>query len=47
MTRSVVTLADIELVAMYYDRRGDWATANWIRSQAQELQVESERTLNT
>jgi hypothetical protein len=42
----VVTLEEIELVAVWAEIRGNWVKANWIRSQAQELQVEWERALN-
>lgn len=44
--RITVTLEDIERVARYEEHRGRWVTANWIRSQAQELQVEWEREIN-
>lgn len=40
----VVTLEEIEVMAMWAQLRGDWTRANWIRSQAQEIQIEVERT---
>ncbi len=42
----VVTLEDIERVARWYEISGDYARANWIRSQAQEFQIECEREIN-
>ncbi len=42
----VVTLEDIERIAQWYEIPGNYAMANWIRSQAQEFQIEWERQLN-
>jgi hypothetical protein len=42
----VVTLEDIERMARRYEVLGEYATANWVRSQAQEFQIEWEREIN-
>ena len=39
----MVTLRYIEVIASIAERVGDYARANWIRSQAQEIQIVLER----
>jgi hypothetical protein len=42
----VIPLEEIEQLAECYETFGNYAMANWIRSQAQEFQIEWERELN-
>lgn len=41
----VITLQQIDTFADLIEMVGDWVAANWVRSQAQELQVEINRRL--